>query len=206
LKGGDKGSKKDAGKYELITLKENNMERHRKGIFAYITIMLFMLQILGAPPLIGIASAQTPTSIKVPGDARAFGLESLKIAIANDGGVPLPKNLKSIVKDFDELLVLGKALFWDMRVGSDNVQACASCHFHAGADNRARNQLHPHSDSCTELLTRLQSFRYVQAPRFAHHPGRSHRSSTPAELGSRDFYFRAPHGSLPPRVPDILAV
>jgi hypothetical protein len=25
-------------------------------------------------------------------------------------------------------------------------------------------------------------------------------------LGSRDFYFRAPHGSLPPRVPDILAV
>jgi hypothetical protein len=33
-----------------------------------------------------------------------------------------------------------------------------------------------HSDSSTELLTRLQSFRYVQAPRFAHHPGRSYRS------------------------------
>jgi hypothetical protein len=65
---------------------------------------------------------------------------------------------------------------------------------------------YPHSDSSTELLTRLQSFRYVQAPRFAHHPGRSYRSSTPAELGSRDFYFRAPHGSLPPRVPDILVV
>jgi hypothetical protein len=27
-----------------------------------------------------------------------------------------------------------------------------------------------------------------------------------ARLGSRDFYFRAPHGSLPPRVPDILVV
>ena len=65
---------------------------------------------------------------------------------------------------------------------------------------------YPHSDFSTELLTRLQSFRYVQAPRFAHHPGRSYRSSTPVELGSRDFYFRAPHGSLPPRVPDILAV
>jgi hypothetical protein len=48
--------------------------------------------------------------------------------------------------------------------------------------------------------------RRIQAPRFAHHPGRSHRSSTRAELGSRDFYFRAPHGSLPPRVPDILVV
>ncbi len=39
--------------------------------------------------------------------------------------------------------VLGKALFWDMQVGSDNVQSCGSCHFHAGADNRTRNQLNP---------------------------------------------------------------
>ncbi len=41
--------------------------------------------------------------------------------------------------------VLGKALFWDMQVGSDGVQACASCHFHAGADSRTRNQLNPGS-------------------------------------------------------------
>ncbi|MFX0145844.1 MAG: hypothetical protein ACFE9C_17395, partial [Candidatus Hodarchaeota archaeon] len=39
--------------------------------------------------------------------------------------------------------VLGKAFFWDMQVGSDGVQACASCHFHAGVDNRTRNQLNP---------------------------------------------------------------
>jgi len=39
--------------------------------------------------------------------------------------------------------VLGKALFWDMQVGSDSVQACGSCHFHAGVDNRTRNQLNP---------------------------------------------------------------
>jgi cytochrome c peroxidase len=37
---------------------------------------------------------------------------------------------------------LGKAFFWDMQTGSDG-QACASCHFHAGADNRVRNQLNP---------------------------------------------------------------
>lgn len=37
---------------------------------------------------------------------------------------------------------LGKALFWDMQAGSDG-QACGSCHFHAGADNRTRNQLSP---------------------------------------------------------------
>jgi cytochrome c peroxidase len=39
--------------------------------------------------------------------------------------------------------VLGKALFWDMQVGSDNVQSCGTCHFHAGIDNRTRNQLNP---------------------------------------------------------------
>lgn len=38
---------------------------------------------------------------------------------------------------------LGKALFWDMQVGSDGVQACGSCHFHAGADNRTKAQLNP---------------------------------------------------------------
>jgi cytochrome c peroxidase len=38
---------------------------------------------------------------------------------------------------------LGKALFWDMNMGSD-VQACASCHYQAGADGiRNRNQNHP---------------------------------------------------------------
>jgi cytochrome c peroxidase len=38
---------------------------------------------------------------------------------------------------------LGKALFWEMQVGSDTVQACASCHFHAGADDRTKNQTNP---------------------------------------------------------------
>src|SRR5258705_3249775 len=39
------------------------------------------------------------------------------------------------------LIVLGKALFWDVQVGSDGRTACATCHFHAGADHRARNQM-----------------------------------------------------------------
>jgi cytochrome c peroxidase len=41
--------------------------------------------------------------------------------------------------------VLGKALFWDMQVGSDGIQACGSCHFHGGADNRTRNQINPNT-------------------------------------------------------------
>jgi cytochrome c peroxidase len=53
----------------------------------------------------------------------------------------LPR-LKEFVKPGQErtAIALGKALFWDQQVGSDR-QACASCHFHAGADNRVKNQL-----------------------------------------------------------------
>ena len=36
----------------------------------------------------------------------------------------------------------GKALFWDQQLGSDG-QACASCHFHAGADTRSRTSINP---------------------------------------------------------------
>lgn len=43
----------------------------------------------------------------------------------------------------DVAAALGKALFWDMQVGSDGIQACASCHFSAGVDNRTKNQLNP---------------------------------------------------------------
>lgn len=38
--------------------------------------------------------------------------------------------------------MLGKSLFWDASIGSDGM-ACASCHYHAGADSRTRNQLNP---------------------------------------------------------------
>jgi cytochrome c peroxidase len=40
------------------------------------------------------------------------------------------------------LVQLGKALFFDQQVGSDGV-ACASCHYHAGADVRLANALNP---------------------------------------------------------------
>ncbi len=105
------------------------------------TVLTFITFVLLPVLLSGTAFSQGP--IVTPDDARAHGLESLRIAIANDGGVPLPGNILDFVKDMDAAKMLGKALFWDMRVGSDGTLACASCHFHAGADNRAQNQLNP---------------------------------------------------------------
>ncbi len=55
--------------------------------------------------------------------------------------VPTPPGLDRYVRDTRALVVLGKALFWDMQAGSDGKTACATCHFHAGADHRIQNQL-----------------------------------------------------------------
>ena len=57
-------------------------------------------------------------------------------------GLPPVPGLASFIRDRDAAIVLGKALFWDVQAGSDG-NACASCHFHAGADNRMKNQLSP---------------------------------------------------------------
>ncbi|MEY4754074.1 MAG: hypothetical protein RJA44_1749 [Pseudomonadota bacterium] len=58
--------------------------------------------------------------------------------------VPVPPvpGLERYVRDRAAAIALGKALFWDAQVGSDG-QACASCHFHAGADRRMKNQISP---------------------------------------------------------------
>lgn len=68
----------------------------------------------------------------LPGDLRAVPVPG-----------PSDQDLAEYVKDKQVAIALGKAFFWDMNVGSDGVQACASCHFRAGADPRSKNQLSP---------------------------------------------------------------
>src|SRR4028119_1047694 len=65
-------------------------------------------------------------------------LASLKTVAVSE-----PPNLGQFVKNKPAAIALGKALFWDMQVGSDGIMSCASCHFHAGVDTRAKNQLSP---------------------------------------------------------------
>src|SRR3954454_22713733 len=63
--------------------------------------------------------------------------------------VPTPPDLQRFVKNNTAAQKLGKALFWDMQAGADGRQACASCHFNAGADNRSRNQINPRGGAFT---------------------------------------------------------
>ncbi|WP_026100531.1 cytochrome-c peroxidase [Fortiea contorta] len=57
--------------------------------------------------------------------------------------VPEPDNLGDFIRDKTAAIKLGKTIFWDMQIGSDGVMTCASCHFHAGADSRSKNQINP---------------------------------------------------------------
>ena len=86
--------------------------------------------------------------ISTPADARGVGLESLRRA-RND--IPLP-DLSEVVNPGSQaeqaLIQLGKIAFWDTQIGSSGQSgatgmACASCHFHAGADTRSTNMVNP---------------------------------------------------------------
>jgi len=96
-------------------------------------------------PLLGVTSNAT-----VNGRA---GVPSVKAVLGKFDMIPQLHALKTVetppVPDLDAFIhdrqaaiALGKALFWESNVGSDG-NACASCHFAAGADNRLKNQLSP---------------------------------------------------------------
>jgi cytochrome c peroxidase len=104
-------------------------------VLAFLTLMIVNTVSLGqALPDSTIPRVPNPPPftdlVNLPGDLRAIA-------------VPAPPNLNDFVRDPAMAVALGKALFWDMQVGSDGVQACASCHFRAGADPRSKNQISP---------------------------------------------------------------
>ena len=92
---------------------------------------LLFLAVAGLAPTLIIARAQTPIADPPTTISSLKGVP-----------VPAPAHLDDYIRDRQAAIVLGKALFWDTQVGS-NGQACGSCHFHAGADNRTKNQLNP---------------------------------------------------------------
>lgn len=85
------------------------------------------------------------------GAATAFGHGEIPPSL-HGLSVPAVPGLLSgkapIVRNRNKAIALGKALFWDAQVGSDGM-ACASCHFHAGADARVKNQLAPGRPTAT---------------------------------------------------------
>ena len=65
-------------------------------------------------------------------------------AVAADPAALTPSNENDYVRNRTVAIALGKAMFWDMQVGSDGVQSCGTCHFNGtGTDTRTKNQVNP---------------------------------------------------------------
>ncbi len=88
-----------------------------------------------------------PLLLDLPPFGISFAIPAIGVSPFVSGApnrpLEVPLNETDFIVDPVAAVRLGKALFWDMQVGSDGVQACASCHFHAGADDRVRNQINP---------------------------------------------------------------
>ncbi len=96
--------------------------------------MVFMTKLIRAVFLIALSAGFT-------GQAFGHGKPTPGLNTVRPPRVPgLIGGSSSIVVNPAAARVLGKALFWDMAVGSDG-SACASCHYHAGADSRTKNQI-----------------------------------------------------------------
>ncbi|WP_339379243.1 cytochrome-c peroxidase [aff. Roholtiella sp. LEGE 12411] len=123
----------------------------------------------------GLVSAQVTLS-PAPNPAPLNNITSLPAPTPGDptpaqppllAAVAQPSNLTDFVQNETALLKLGKSLFWDMQLGSDGVQSCASCHFHAGADNRSKNQISPGLlASLKDITFQVGDKKVVSAPNY----------------------------------------
>jgi cytochrome c peroxidase len=92
-----------------------------------------MASLAAAALVLGVPTAASPLSPPDGGDVKPLSAVP----------VPRPSNLRDFVKNDAKAVALGKALFWESQTGGDGIQACATCHFSAGADSRTTNTAHP---------------------------------------------------------------
>src|SRR3954453_13765079 len=102
------------------------------------------IALLASAGLVALAFGGLQSAGAAGGGGGAAGLAALSTV-----PVPPPPDISRFVRDNSAAQKLGKALFWDMQAGGDGRQACASCHYNAGADNRSRNQINPRGGSFT---------------------------------------------------------
>jgi cytochrome c peroxidase len=108
------------------------------GTPAFVRILVCVIAIIVALGYFAHVRAQ---SSGLPGQGMVIPLRPL--AALSTVPVPPVFGMEGILADRSAAIQLGKALFWDMQAGSDDTQACASCHFNAGADSRPTNEINP---------------------------------------------------------------
>ena len=81
--------------------------------------------------------------------------QALPVIVETISGLPLvdepTDGANGYIRDEAAAVQLGKSFYWDMQMGSNGV-ACATCHYHAGADAREKNQLSPGLNGGNEVF------------------------------------------------------
>jgi cytochrome c peroxidase len=106
-----------------------------------------------------IFTARTATAQNTGPDPNApFSLKTVKLieppGLVGFLNVTDPANQTQVNAAKAAGIALGKALLWDMQVGSDGKTACASCHFRAGTDPRSRGTLNPGANGAFNTVSR----------------------------------------------------
>jgi cytochrome c peroxidase len=91
--------------------------------------------------------------LAVGGGGHLVGGGNVGVALAPLTASPVPRTANSEIVDHGAAVMLGKALFWDMQAGGDGQIACATCHSHAGADNRTMNTINPGPDGVFRVVS-----------------------------------------------------
>lgn len=135
---------------QLLLTSPNNDNPARRPSFLPDPLPRLAVHRLDYNPLTGEPLRLDPDTGKISQDIPAYGVSSVNgsgqlVDVTGNAvaSLPAPLNENNFLVSRSAAQALGKALFWDMQVGSDGVQACGSCHFHAGADDRVRNSLNP---------------------------------------------------------------
>ncbi len=111
--------------------------KRSSGLLAFLRIFVWVVAVVVAVGYFGHVRAQNTNG------SQTVVIPLRPLAPLSTVPVPPVFGIEGILADKTAAIQLGKALFWDMQAGSDDTQACASCHFNAGADSRAINEVNP---------------------------------------------------------------
>lgn len=133
------------------------------------------------------------------------GLATAQTQLRTLKGVAIqePAGLGDYVRDRKALIALGKILFWDVQAGSDGMTACATCHFHAGADHRPRNQV---SDTSATFRVNLDLSAVAFPLRALSDPGNKNSAAlrdSSMRIGSMGMFRRIFDGIVPGQAAEI---
>ncbi len=169
---------------------------HHAGVVTWLVALMLAIVLIGVVAM--TAQTQTQTFACAGGFTEEVAPPIRMTSLAAVPNPVIPKDpitgaptlrgdLTEYVANLNAAIRLGKALFWDMQVGSDNKTACATCHHQAGQDGRTRNQINPGANGQWEFAAPNADLGIANYPFST--PGVDHTDNITGSQGVRKMAF-----------------